>query len=72
MKRSRILMLLMALAVLVGVLPLTAAAAADELPLRRSEAVVCLWREAGSPEPTMVQNPFSDVDEGDAYYPAVL
>ena len=71
MKRSRILMLLMALAVLVGVLPLNAAAA-DELPLRRSEAVVCLWREAGSPEPTMVQNPFSDVDEGDAYYPAVL
>ena len=71
MKRSRILMLLLALAVLVGVLPMSAAAV-DELPLRRSEAVVCLWNEAGSPDPATVKNPFSDVDEGDAYYPAVL
>lgn len=71
MKRTRILALLLVLAVLTAVLPITAAAA-DELPLRRSEAVVCLWNDAGSPEPALTKNPFFDVDEGAAYYPAVL
>ena len=71
MKRTRILMLFLAMAVLAGVLPMSAAAV-DELPLRRSEAVVCLWKDAGSPEPAAAESPFSDVLEGDPYYSAVL
>ncbi len=71
MRSTRILALLLMLAVLTAVLPM-ASSAADELPLRRSELIVSLWNEAGSPEPTLTENPFSDVEERAAYYPAVL
>ena len=38
----------------------------------RAEAVTFLWRDAGCPEPTSNENPFTDVKEGDFYYKAVL
>ena len=38
----------------------------------RAEAVTFLWRDAGCPEPTSTENPFTDVKEGDFYYKAVL
>ncbi len=60
----------MALAVLVSVLPMEAAAI--DAPLHRSELVADLWEAAGSPAPTLTENPFADVDETAAYYPAVL
>ena len=31
-----------------------------------------LWRAAGEPEPTSNENPFTDVDEGEFYYKAIL
>lgn len=70
MKRKSVLALLLAVVVLAGVLPM--AAAAEEAPLLRHEAVVCLWEAAGSPEPAEAANPFADVEESAAYYPAVL
>ena len=38
----------------------------------RAQMVTFLWRAAGSPEPTVTVNPFSDVREGAFYYKAVL
>ncbi len=38
----------------------------------RAIVVTFLWRTAGSPEPTTTVNPFSDVNEGDFFYKAVL
>ena len=38
----------------------------------RAMAVTLLWRAAGEPEPTIIENPFSDVVEGKWYYKAVL
>ena len=38
----------------------------------RAEIVAMLWRQAGSPEPTITENPFKDVKEGAYYYKAVL
>ena len=38
----------------------------------RAQVVTFLWRAAGEPEPTSTNNPFTDVDEGDWYYDAVL
>lgn len=38
----------------------------------REQVVTLLWRAAGSPEPTITENPFSDVVEGKYYYKAVL
>ncbi|MCD8256274.1 MAG: S-layer homology domain-containing protein [Oscillospiraceae bacterium] len=38
----------------------------------RAQAVTFLWRAAGSPKPTSTENPFTDVDEDDYYYEAVL
>ncbi len=40
--------------------------------MTRSQAVTALWQAAGSPEPGLIENPFVDVSEGDAYYSAVL
>ena len=38
----------------------------------RAQVVTFLWRAAGCPMPTAVENPFEDVTEGDYYYNAVL
>lgn len=38
----------------------------------RAQTVTFLWRAAGSPEPTISENPFTDVNEGDYFYKAVL
>jgi len=38
----------------------------------RAQAVTFLWRAAGEPEPTKLDNPFTDVKEGAYYYKAVL
>ena len=38
----------------------------------RAMAVTLLWRAAGEPEPTITENPFSDVVAGKWYYKAVL
>ena len=39
---------------------------------QRAAVVTFLWRAAGSPEPTTMENPFTDVNEGDFFYKAVL
>ena len=70
MKQRKVFAFLLALAVLVGVLPM--AAAAIDAPLRRSELVAGLWEAAGSPAPTLAETPFADVDKNAAYYSAVL
>ncbi len=38
----------------------------------RAQAVTFLWRAMGQPEPSGKTNPFTDVNEGDYYYKAVL
>lgn len=38
----------------------------------RARAAMLLWRAAGSPEPSHPANPFTDVNEDDDYYKAVL
>lgn len=38
----------------------------------RAQTVTFLWRAAGSPEPTVLSNPFTDVQPGSYYYKAVL
>ena len=38
----------------------------------RAQVVTFLWRAAGSPEPTVTENPFTDVEEGAFYYKAML
>ncbi len=38
----------------------------------RSQYVTFMWRAAGSPTPTLTENPFSDVKKTDFYYDAVL
>ena len=38
----------------------------------RAQVVTFLWRAAGSPEPTITENPFVDVPAGSFYYKAVL
>ena len=38
----------------------------------RGQVVAFLWRAAGCPEPTLTENPFTDVKEDDFYYKAVL
>lgn len=38
----------------------------------RAQAVMFLWRAAGSPQPQMIINPFEDVQESDYFYNAVL
>ena len=40
--------------------------------LLRAQVVVMLWRAAGSPEPTNMDNPFTDVKDTDFYCKAVL
>ncbi len=71
MKKAKVLGLLLALAVMLGALPMAAAAAEAE-PLYRKDAVVYLWNDAGCPEPTSTENPFADVAAGADYYKAVL
>ena len=38
----------------------------------RAHMVTFLWRAAGSPEPNITENPFTDVSEGSCYYKAIL
>lgn len=38
----------------------------------RAQAVTFLWRAAGSPEPNIIADLFTDVDRGQYYYPAVM
>lgn len=38
----------------------------------RGQTVTFLWRAAGSPEPTTTVNPFTDINESDYFYKAVL
>ena len=38
----------------------------------RAVVVTFLWKAAGSPEPTITENPFTDVKESAYYYKAVL
>jgi hypothetical protein len=38
----------------------------------RAQIVTFLWRAAGCPEPTITENPFTDVDEDNDYYKAIL
>lgn len=38
----------------------------------RAQAVTFLWRAAGSPEPGIAENPFTDVASDSYYYKAVL
>lgn len=38
----------------------------------RAHAVTFLWRTMGSPEPTIAENPFRDVEQSQYYYKAVL
>ena len=41
-------------------------------PCMRAHVVTFLWRAAGSPEPTITENPFTDVKESDFFYKSVL
>ena len=41
-------------------------------PCTRGQTVMFLWRAAGSPAPTLTENPFEDVKESDYFYTAVL
>ena len=41
-------------------------------PCTRGQTVMFLWRAAGSPAPTLTENPFEDVAESDYFYTAVL
>ena len=41
-------------------------------PCMRAHVVTFLWRAAGSPEPTITENPFVDVKETDFFYKSVL
>ena len=43
-----------------------------DMDLQRAQIVVMLWRAAGEPEPSCMDNPFTDVAEGRYYYKAVL
>ncbi len=45
---------------------------APEKTCTRAQVVTFLWRAAGSPEPTITENPFNDVKSGTYYYKAVL
>jgi hypothetical protein len=45
---------------------------APDTSCTRSQIVTFIWRNAGSPEPTTTDNPFTDVSENDYYYNAVL
>jgi uncharacterized repeat protein (TIGR02543 family) len=44
---------------------------APNMDCTRAQIVTFLWRAMGSPEPTITENPFTDVSEGD-YYKAIL
>ncbi len=41
-------------------------------PCSRAQVVTFIWNAAGRPEPTLTENPFTDVKEGKFYYKAVL
>ena len=43
-----------------------------DAPCTRAQAVTFLWRAAGSPAPTLAENPFADVKPTDYCYDAVL
>ena len=50
----------------------TATTFAPNDPCTRAQVVSFLWRDAGSPEPTLSESPFTDVTETDGYCDAVL
>lgn len=39
---------------------------------KREQVVTFLWRAMGSPEPTNIDCPFTDIAKGEYYYKAVL
>ena len=43
-----------------------------EEPATKAQMITFLWVASGCPEPTISQNPFPDVSEGDYFYKAVL
>ena len=43
-----------------------------EVACNRAQIVTFLWRAAGSPEPTITKNPFSDVKKSNYFYKPVL
>ena len=43
-----------------------------EVACNRAQVVTFLWRAAGSPEPTITKNPFSDVKKSNYFYKPVL
>ena len=45
---------------------------APDMYCTREQIVTFLWREAGTPEPKTAKNPFTDVNESDYFYKAVL
>ena len=51
---------------------LTATTFGPNASCNRAQVVTFLWRAAGCPMPTAVENPFEDVEESDYYYNAVL
>ena len=51
---------------------LTATTFGPNASCNRAQVVTFLWRAAGCPMPTAVENPFEDVTESDFYYDAVL
>ena len=40
--------------------------------ITRAQAVTFLWSAAGKPEPTITENPYSDITEADYFYKSVL
>ena len=50
----------------------TATTFAPNDPCTRSQVVLFLWRDAGCPVPETTVNPFTDVQEGSAFYNAIL
>lgn len=45
---------------------------APHMECTRAQFVTFLWRAMGKPEPSLLENPFLDMDEEDYYYDAVL
>jgi hypothetical protein len=45
---------------------------APEKTCNRAQTVAFLWRANGCPEPTVIETPFTDINEKSYYYKAVL
>lgn len=71
MKKTKAIAIILTLILMLGVLPI-GAAAAEGPALKRSEIVLRLWELEGSPIPTLTESPYLDVNAEDACYAAVL